>query len=564
MILIPIHFAQLQTEAPQLVAQAVPRPAPKPSPELTPTPQPLPPPDELLLPPPVAPPGPELTPADPSVTVVVKQFKVVGSTVFSEAQLQTVLQPFTNRPIALTELLQARSAVTQLYLDAGYATSGAYIPPQDPQDGVITIQAIEGRVTEIQVTGQRRLRAGYIRSRVDLGAAAPLNIPRLVERLRMLKLNPLLKTISAELAAGVQPGTSLLKVKVEEAKSFSLDVSFDNYRPPSIGSWQGAGTVKEANLLGLGDALSIGYIGTKGSHEVDFSYTVPVSPRDTTIGFSLQTVNSRVIESPFDVLDIHSSSQSYDLTVRHPMIQKPTEEFAVSLTGSYAQSRSDFLGRLLGEAIPFPSIGADANGRVQVAVLRLGQEWTKQGKQQVFALRSQLNWGVLLSDPLVGAETVPSKQFLTWQGQAQWVRLLAPETLLLLRSQWQLSANGLTSLEQFSVGGWRSVRGYRQDRLFTDNGVQATAELRVPLYRAPTVKGLLQGIVFLDVGTGWNVNLPNPDPTVLVGTGVGVQWLMGDRLSARVDYGIPLIRASGTGQSLQDQGLYFSLRYTLF
>ncbi len=551
----------LQPDAPQLLAQSFQRPAPAPQPDLRP--QPLPPADELLKSPSPTPPGDEIKPGEGAVTVVVKQFKVVGSTVFSDAQLQQLLQPFTNRPLTLTELLQARSIVTQLYLDAGYPSSGAYIPPQDPQEGVITIQVIEGRVTEINVTGNRRLQANYIRSRVALGAEAPLNIHRLVERLRLLKLNPLLKNISAELAAGVQPGTSILMVKVEEAPSLKVDLAGDNYRSPAIGTWEGSGTLKEANLLGWGDRLTVGYIGTQGSGEVDVNYTLPVSPRDATLSFNVQTVRSRVVEDPFTALDIHSRSQYYSLTYRHPIIQTPTEEFALSLTGAYAQSRSEFLGNLLGEAIPFPSFGADANGKVQVATVRFGQEWLKQGKQQVLALRSQFNVGFVPTDPLI-TDNAPNKQFFDWQGQVQWVKLLAPDTLLLLRSQLQLTGNSLTSLEQFTLGGWQSVRGYRQDQFFTDNGLQASAELRLPLYRAPTVKGLLQGIVFLDAGTGWNVQQPNPDPNVLVGIGVGLQWLMGDRLTARFDYGIPLINAHRNGESLQDQGFYFSLRYTPF
>ncbi len=77
-----------------------------------------------------------------------------------------------------------------------------------------------------------------------------------------------------------------------------------------------------------------------------------------------------------------------------------------------------------------------------------------------------------------------------WRGQGQWVRLLAPDTLLLLRADAQLADRALLPFEQFSLGGIDSVRGYRQDALLTDNGIFASAEVRIPILRLPGINGL--------------------------------------------------------------------------
>jgi hemolysin activation/secretion protein len=548
----------------QVAQIPLPKPVPTPLPEPQPLP-PLPPSEELLQSPPLSPTVPEIEPGrDSAVTIVVKRFKVVGSTVFSAKQLAAVLEPFTNRPLTLAELLQARSAVTQLYLNAGYVTSGAYIPPQEPKEGTITIQVIEGRVEDIQVTGNRRLRSSYVRSRLELATKPPLNINQLVEKLRLLKLNPLIENISAELSAGVQPGTSILMVRVSEADTFRMDLSTDNYyQTPAVGSWERQVELKQANLLGLGDGLRIGYTNTNGSNQVEANYTIPLNPRDGTLNLNYQFTSSHVIEQPFDELDINSEAQYYDLTYRQPIIQTPTEEFALSLTGSYEQSRSLFLENLLGEAIPFPTLGADADGWIRVSALRFAQEWTKQESTQVFAVRSQFSVGLDLLGATINAEP-PDSHFFSWQGQAQWVRLLAPDTLLLLRAQVQLTPDPLVPLEQIGIGGWSTVRGYRYDYLLTDNGAIANAELRLPLYRNRQLDGLLRGIVFFDIGTGWNVKQDNPNPNTLIGIGLGLQWQQGDRFSARIDWGIPLIDTSFKGNSLQDNGVYFSVRYSAF
>ncbi len=181
----------------------------------------------------------------------------------------------------------------------------------------------------------------------------------------------------------------------------------------------------------------------------------------------------------------------------------------------------------------------------------------------MIALRSLFNIGFVPSVPSQ-FQDAPSKNFFSWQGQFQWVRLLAPDTLFLFRSQAQFSGSTLTNLEQFTLGGWQTVRGYRQDLLFTDNGFQASTEFRLPIYRNRSINGLLQGIAFFDVGTGWNAKLPNPNPNVLAGIGIGLLWQMSDRLTARFDWGIPLIKIDSEKNTLQEQGLYFSIRYTAF
>jgi hemolysin activation/secretion protein len=86
-------------------------------------------------------------------------------------------------------------------------------------------------------------------------------------------------------------------------------------------------------------------------------------------------------------------------------------------------------------------------------------------------------------------------------------------------------------------------------------------ELRIPLTSDPS---LLQLTPFLEVGTGWNESSPNPDPSTLVSVGLGLRLLLDNSLSLRLDYGVPLIAVDNEGDSLQDNGLYFSLRYQPF
>lgn len=529
-------------------------PSTQPLPE-APTPTPLPPPEQLLPAPTISPPTQGAPPGDVPETITVKQFKVTGNTVFSQADFDKVTSPYVNRPITIAELFQARSAVTQLYIDNGYITSGAYIPPQRLEGGAIEIRVVEGSLEDIQVTGTRRLKPSYIQSRLGIATQKPLNRNKLLEALQLLQLNPLIQSVSAELSAGSRPGQSLLEVRVTEANTFDAQLLLNNGRVPSVGTFQQQLQLSEGNLLGFGDSLVGSYSHTEGSNAFDFSYIVPVSPRNATIRFSTGIAYNKVVEEPFDILDIESRSRYFELSFRQPIVQTPTHEIALGVTGTYQASRAT----LLDGEIPFPALGADFNGETRMAAARFFQDATWRSSVEVIALRSQFSFGLNALGSTINTEP-PDSRFFAWRGQGQWVRLLAPDTLFLVRTDIQLSDRALLPFEQFSIGGIDSVRGYRQDALLTDSGIFASAEVRIPIWRLPKINGILQVAPFFDIGHGWNLsNFPDPDPQTLVSVGIGLRFQISDRITARFDWGIPLVSYPGDKNTLQEKGLYFSL-----
>jgi hemolysin activation/secretion protein len=208
--------------------------------------------------------------------------------------------------------------------------------------------------------------------------------------------------------------------------------------------------------------------------------------------------------------------------------------------------------------------GAEEDGRTKISAIRFFQDYLRRDAQSVFAVRSQFSLGVGAFDATVNDEA-PDSRFVAWRGQGQYVRLLAPETLLVLRTDVQLASRPLLALEQFALGGYQSVRGYRQDLLLSDNGILLSAEALFPIVEIGE-DGILQIYPFLDFGTAWNSgDRENPVDSTLLGTGIGLQLRLGETLTGRIEYGIPLIdvetRDKGT---LQEDGLYFSLIVTPF
>lgn len=551
--LLTTNLAQGQTVPPTVAPPLPPQPEPSEPETLPPLEEILP---ELENTPENAPNGARNRP----LTVFVKKFAIAGSTVFTPEELAQVLKPYTLRRLTFSELLAAQQAIDRLYIENGYITSGTFLPPQNLDDGIVTIEVIEGTISEINITGLDRLNPSYVRSRLKEAANAPINRDKLLNALQILQLDPLIANLSAELTAGTTIGSSILELNLQEADPFDLTLSYDNFRTPSVGTNRRQVNLTHRNFGGFGDRFSVGYLNTDGSNSLnDLTYTIPINARNSTLSFRLGYTDSKIIEDSFEQFDIESENTRYEFTYRQPLLQTPTQDLAFGLSFS----RNDSSTTVQGE--PFQlSRGAETDGETHISALRFFQEYTTRNQSQVLALRSQFSLGVNLFDATINDGDVPDSEFVAWRGQAQYLRLLSPRITLLLRSDFQASNRPLVPVEQFSLGGALSVRGYRQDILLGDNGLFSSAEIRATVARIPSLNTSIQLTPFLDFGKVWNSDDLAFNTNTLVSTGIGLRIQTSDYFAARIDYGIPLVDLDSEGDSLQEDGVYFSIELKPF
>lgn len=541
---------------------------PLPAPQRQPSVKPLPPIKDFLESPADQPPDSGDT--DSNIEFEVKQFNLEGNTVLETEAVEGILQDYRDRPITFADLLELETRLTRLYVENGYINSAVVIPAQDINQKTVTIKAIEGTVEEININVNGRLKESYVRSRLKRGIATPLNINDLQESLQLLQLNPLIENLNAELSVGLSRDRWMLDVDVNQGQAFDPVLFANNYRTPSVGSFQRGLELNHNNVLGYGDRFGFIYKNTDGSNDFDTSYRIPVNSLNGTVAVRYRYVDSEIIEGNFDIADIESETSEFELILRQPLIIKAnsesTQEFALGLEFS-RQSNSTTIG---GEPFDLTSNtdtrDEDDIGDTRTSAVRFFQDWTKRTRQDVIAARSQFSVGLDIFDATVN-ENEADLNFVSWRGQVQWLRQLVSSSNinLLLRSDIQLSSSDLVPLEQFSLGGVESVRGYRQDALISDGGIFASAEVRIPFYRWNNNQSNVSVVPFLDVGTRWNNSDDlNQDEDTLASLGVGLQLNLDDSLRARIDYGIPLIDVEDSDNTLQEQGLYLSLEYFPF
>lgn len=485
----------------------------------------------------------------------VKEIQIKGNSVL-DSEINLLKQPLENKKIAFEQLLQLRSKITQLYAENGYISSGAFIPNnQDVADGIVEIQIVEGELEGITISGLQRLRKSYVRSRIQRLAGKPLNQNHLEQALQLLQIDPVIKRVNAELIAGSVPGNNILQIQITEAPAFHAGVTFANNQSPSVGSEQASVFLAHDNLLGFGDEISAEYGVTEGLDVYDINYSVPVNALDGTVGVRFSNSDSKIIEDEFNDLDIRSETETLSFNLRQPLVYTPDSEFALGLAFDLRRSQTFIL-----DDIPFSFTEGPEEGESKLSVFRFSQDWLQRNTNSVLAARSQFSVGIDAFDATVN-DTGTDGRFFAWVGQFQWVKRLSPRVLMLAKVNTQLTGDSLLSAEKISIGGVDTVRGYRQNQVVTDSGVVGGVEVRIPL--ASEVENL-QLIPFFDIGTGWNNRGDNPDPQTLASLGLGLQWQPLRGLGLRADYGIPLVGRGDSGNSLQENGFNFSVRYQPF
>ena len=560
------EFSKTDKHPQNLLVQAlpdsniVPEADPKPQ-EPLPTPTPI---DEENQPRIDAPSPEESQPADNNRTFLVQKVEVSGNTILSDEEINSITKTVEGKNVTLQQLGEVADKITQLYLDKGYITSRAILVNQevDLARGVFKIIAVEGGVENIDIIGANRTKKSYIRSRIELARLNPLQKSELEDQLRLLKADPVFKNIEATLKAGSKSGQSVLVVRVTEANAFNAAVNFDNYSSPSVGSVRyGVGVVYN-NPTKSGDQFYASYnrTTTGGANLYDFGYRLPVNPMNGSVQVRAAFNDYRITDSEFASLNIEGNSELYEVNFRQPLVRSTKEEFALSLGFTHRDGQT-FLDD---QPQPF-SIGPVEDGGSRTSVIKFGQDYVKRDPQGAWTGRSQFSLGTGLLDATTNSGSAPDGQFISWLGQAQRIQKLNDDNLLIVRLDLQFTRISLLPSEQFVIGGGQTLRGYRQNVLYGDNGVRFSVEDRIALARNEGGIPTLQVAPFFDLGAIWN-NSDNPNEFTrqkfLTSLGLGLLWEPIPGLNTRLDYAVPLVNIRDRGDNLQDDGFHFTINYT--
>ena len=510
----------------------------------------------------VAPPQPVQPSADrEALGFRLQAVRFAGAGAVPETALQALAAPLIGAWVTTDDLVALRLAATRLYVERGYVTSGVVLPDQRLRDGVVRYRVIEGTLGDIRVTGPDRIAPDYLTRRLRRGLETPLNVEDLRRQLRVLLRDPAIARLDVALVPGAGQGIADLEVAVEARPPLRLGLSVANDQSPSIGALSGELRATGRSVIATGDRFTIAVTGSEGLRAGEAGYAVPVASDDTTVFAAGELSTADLVEPPFDTLDIASRTRSLEIGVRRPFYRNPAHALSAGLALNYTRTETELLGR------PFPfAEGVGPDGVSVVAPLRASLDYTFTGAERVLSLRATLSQGLGWLGATDNPGETPDGRYLAWLGQAGYAQRLNDDGLVLSAdAALQLTPDRLLPVEQFAVGGFDSVRGYRANRFVRDNGFAGTLELEVPLVSLPVpglseggVDGRLSAVPFADVGRSWDTGGNGDD--WLASIGAGLRWRASPRIGLELYLAKPLIDHRAPGETaLQDYGVHFRL-----
>ena len=456
-------------------------------------------------------------PAGPTTRVT--SLRLTGQTLFSEAELIAASGFVPNSDLDLGQLRAIAAKITAYYNERGYFLAQAYLPAQDITDGGVAIAVIEGRYGKIELRNNSRLAdrvARGILSGIDSGdiaATAPLE-----RRLLLLSDVPGI-VVKSTLSPGAAPGTSDLRVDIENGDRVNGSVEADNAGNRYTGAYRFGSTVYFNNPTGNGDLISLrGLVSTSGLSYGRAAYQAPVGK--ATLGVAYSHIDYD-LGREFKSLDADGSADIVSLFGSYPLIRS-REANLYALVGADAKWFEDRFG----------AAGLVSRRRAKVLTFGLAGDNHDDiggGGWNAYSIGASLGDLDIRTPADYALDQLTARSHGNFgKVQASFARLQTISGPLSLYGavRGQLASKNLDSSEKMELGGAYAVRAYPEGEAYGDEGYLATLEARYLFPAANPLPGQLQAIAFVDVGAVRYAKNP---------------WFTGSNSAHRSGYGAGLI-----------------------
>ncbi len=465
-----------------------------------------------------------------------------GNSIISEEVIAKITTKYLTNCITAENITEIISKISNLYKEKGYITTQIYIKKQNLNSKVLIFNVIEGKVEDLQFGKNNigdKITAYFIS---PLAINDILNIRAVDQIAENLSHIPsyLYKT---NIEAGSKPGLSRININGTRAKSFAISGEFDNLGQKYTGYNRYSIEGKLENPLKLGDNINLKYISTRG------------------------IANAGFLHSPFENLDSSKYSKSYIASWSMPI-----KWARVGVNYSY----SNYLSTIDGQMQSFTSSGQMTSSSFfanTVIFRNKSLKTTLNSGLNLLSSKSYLNdaYSSVQSRNLSNVEFGISNSFFTNYGSlfdkityikgighfgsikdkantlyhaeydaVKFYQIYQLKTSKIFNGKLPISLQSnidgqyawqdVYSQNQFTLGGFYSVRGFRNVNIFGSSGILARNDIDFTLadYLKPSNilhkaitnngKGGLTFGAFFDIGT---IRSQLSTNTTSSGTGAG-------------------------------------------
>ena len=445
------------------------------------------------------------------------------SAILTPAELQQVTGRYENRNVNIGDLRKMVEEINDLYKQKGYITARAFLPPQSIDQGVVHVDLVEGRVGQVEVTGNAHTVPGYYTRRVGLSPGDLVDTGPLEKS--MVRFNQTSDTrLRAVLAAGSEFGTTNVDLEAVEPKNITTTLSADTAGYNLVGRNRIGLTVVDRSLFGHRDALTVGTYWASGTVATNIQYEVPVGTSGAYISSSVNRNQISYRSGALSQLGVTGHFWNYSINYRRPVFVTRRTLLEVYAGPNYQRS-----------ILQSPSLQIR---NAWISYMRFGNTLRRYDQNGL------LQWDNSFS---AGEQHVTgSYGFLKYNGNLTRMRNLPGGLVAVFRAMGQVRLAGggvrLPAAQQFQLGGISTVRGYPLGTLIGDNGYMVSSELDTPLpfARANMFDNALARRLKLAFFLEHGAVMQSGNHSFLTGVGGGFILNFSRSLTGRVNLAVPL------------------------
>lgn len=409
----------------------------------------------------------------PTTCLEVKSINLVGANSISKRQQKKLLKPFISKCVEAKTLAEIITAIQTYYNDKGYVTARVFVPKQNIQSGKLELQVLEGKIDEIIVGDNNISDKMQEFTAFGLLEGDTLNLQDINQGIyQMNRLSSNNATMKIEPA--LEEGEAAIYINNQKKFPARATIGYDNLGNEFTGVKRANFSGGIDNLLSLNDAINL-------------SYT-------TNLNDDSQAKDIKSFTSGISIPFVYNTF-SYDYSISEFRGTNQGTNGPIRLTG-FSERNNVTIDRVLLNKGNFRlSTNASLTTKSSASYLNEAKIETSQRKLAIgnigFTISNYFKNGVnlyLKPSYSKGLKLLNSKQddknltSDTPKAQFDYFKLYSsiskqftiPQINIpfTLSSEFdsQYAKQTLFGTEQFSVGGYYSVRGFRENYITGDSG----------------------------------------------------------------------------------------------
>lgn len=480
--------------------------------------------------------------------------EVPGSIRAQRGLKQDLQNKFLSRDLTMDDLEDLRCHVILYYQSKGSSLVRVTLPPQDVTDGILHLIVTETRVGEVKTSGNDWSSASFTKRTLGLEEGDRINTDEINTDLSFLNRNAFKRT-DVLFSPGKQPNTTDIELITKEKKPTRVYAGVDNRGNETIGNYRQFEGFLCGDFLGLDHTFSYQLttaLPSKRMHAHAAYYEIPLPHRMSLVGFGgYSKVHSKTFSS-----FMRSSGINVQVSGRYhfPLFSWGKAVNDVAFGFDYKRTNNNILFSEV------PIIAKMAT--LSQFVLSYQYQDTRSKGWGLFDFELFISPAKWFSNQnkrdyqLLSPGALPRYfYFLTsWQKNFSLPHCMR----VFVRLKGQYANQNLLPSEQFGLGGFDTVRGYREREINGDNGLLGNLEFKAPLFSllkrkmlcysneasdcGESVTDNLLLLAFLDYGfVKRHKDVEGADNTqYIISVGPGLEYTIDPYLKIALYYGVRL------------------------